>query len=804
MAELLAPAGNPEALDAAIGEGADAVYLGLKSFNARLRSSNFAWSQYEAAVDAVHKRGKKLLVTVNTVLQESETERMYRFLAYLAKTGPDGIIVQDFGVLNMARAHFPSLRVHASTQMNIASARAANTMGRAGVSRVVLARELGLSEIKDIRARTSCELEVFVHGALCVSESGLCLFSSFLGGKSANRGMCAQACRRLYSAGTGKTGKSGYFFSPLDLQLIDRIPDLVTAGVNSFKIEGRMKSAEYVGTVVSAYRHVLDNWEADRKSAVETARRILANDFARAKTRYWYDSSSAEGVLNPDQAGGTGIALGHIERVRGEPGSLMATLAGGTYDPDEGDSLRFHRRDDSLRESHKVSSVSVEGNQRWISIPDGFGPKDPVYLIQTKAMSKRYPRVIPNDLSSYRGQPGADKIPSLRQTVPSPVGAKGAHASKGHAHDPDFPEGVYVQVDSIDDLYMILTDRPVRVIVELNGRTTPALLGLEEPSPGKQGKGSRGPLPFSKRETIVWLDPFLPQADEDALSTTLDDLVENGYTQFVVNNPGHIGMLRNRGLKLVAGPYLYTFNRWALDWLTQQSLSWFVTPLENSRDNLEATVDPGFRSQLFVTVFSYPALFRMRFALPESYDFTHFHDRQGGVFRALSGPDGSSVVSELPFSIVEKSQVLGKAQIKRHIVDISRANMRKQDYRAVMDAYRKGAPLAEFSKFNWKDGFYDPDRIEEIRGMNERATERANEAKSVKAARAKASRGTPSQGTTSRGKPSRGRSASEWKKPADGGRAPARGGSPSAGEGPLSRKGAPAQKGGPARKGRPR
>ena len=182
---------------------------------------------------ALHKRGKKVLVTVNTVLQEQESERMYRFLAYLDRMGPDGIIVQDFGVLDMARAHFPKLRIHASTQMNIASAKAANAMGRAGVSRVVLARELGLSEIREIKERTSCELEVFVHGALCVSESGLCLYSSYLGGKSANRGLCTQACRRLYSAEVTGGTRQGYFFSPHDLQLIDKIPDLVQAGVHS-------------------------------------------------------------------------------------------------------------------------------------------------------------------------------------------------------------------------------------------------------------------------------------------------------------------------------------------------------------------------------------------------------------------------------------------------------------------------------------------------------------------------------------------------------------------------------------------
>jgi len=196
MTELLAPAGSIEALDAAIGEGADAVYLGLKCFNARLRSSNFAWNQFEAAVQSVHKLGKKIYVTVNTVLEESETERLYRFLSYLNKVKPDGLIVQDFGVVRMCQEFFPELELHASTQMNVESAAAANLLCKQGFKRVVLARELGLEEIKSVKANTNAQLEIFVHGALCVSESGLCLFSSFLGGKSANRGMCTQACRR--------------------------------------------------------------------------------------------------------------------------------------------------------------------------------------------------------------------------------------------------------------------------------------------------------------------------------------------------------------------------------------------------------------------------------------------------------------------------------------------------------------------------------------------------------------------------------------------------------------------------------
>ena len=344
MAELLAPAGNIEALDAAIGEGADAVYLGLKSFNARLRSANFAWNQFEAAVQSLHRMGKKIFVTVNTVIEERETERLYRFLAYLDAVGPDGLIVQDFGVVRMVQEFFPRLRLHASTQMNTASLRAVNLLGKQGIKRVVLARELGLEEIKRIRANTTAELEVFVHGALCVSESGLCLFSSYLGGKSANRGMCTQACRRFYTADEESGVEPGYYFSPCDLQLIDKIPELVTAGVDSFKIEGRMKSAEYVGAVTAAYRYMLDNWQHDRKAALAAAKRILSTDFARSKTTFWYGFDSpddaqrgtvegseqiAERILNPAQAGGTGIYLGKIERTRSAKNGLVFALLSG-------------------------------------------------------------------------------------------------------------------------------------------------------------------------------------------------------------------------------------------------------------------------------------------------------------------------------------------------------------------------------------------------------------------------------------------------------------------------------------------
>ena len=739
--ELLAPAGNTESLDAAVNEGADAVYLGLKTFNARMRSSNFAWSQFEAAVDNLHKRNKKVYVTVNTVLTQEETEKMYRFLKYLDSVSPDGIIVQDLGIVQMAKTHFPKLKLHASTQMNIASAKAANALSRFGISRVVLARELSLKEIEAVNLNTSCELEVFVHGALCVCQSGLCMFSSYLGGKSANRGMCAQACRRLYTAHTPQGDKDGYYFSPHDLQLIDYVPDLIKAGVSSFKIEGRMKSAEYVGTVVSAYRHVIDNWEKNKKEAVETGRRILAGDFARKKTSFLFVSSKAEEILNPNQAGGTGIFLGTIDKTaqfkikevegktKEEPMRKVhyVLLKGGSYTPDFGDSIRLHTKDDRGRESWKIQDIRIEkassqkaasAEKVWIQVPADFGIGDSVYLLQTKSMSKRYTPVLPKTLSSFRKRPGDEKLPELKlYPEGKPAGNINENIKSGAKNKEDnrakkilsksnidiFPDGFYVQVSSVNSLHTILSDRPVRVIINLNEDTREALAGT-----AKNVK----PLPFSKREIFISLDPFIGQAESDELELYLLDLIEKGYTQFVINNPAHITMLKNKNLNLVAGPYLYGFNRWAVKWLQENNILKFISPIENSQKNLEEVYAPGMRKQVLIPVFAYSALFRIRFTLPKTYDFLYFSDKQGETFKTFSTPSASFVLPEKPFSITDRIGALEKKGFDKFLLDFSHTEIERTEYRHIVGSCRKGTLLKDTSRFNWKEGFYDPVKIE--------------------------------------------------------------------------------------------
>jgi putative protease len=704
VVELLAPAGSPEALDAAAAEGADAVYLGLKNFNARMRSANFSYSQFESALKSLHAMGRKIYVTVNTVFEQREADRMYQLLKYLAGLGPDGIIVQDFGTASMVRDCFPSLKLHASTQMNIAGARGANALSRHGFSRVVLARELSLEELRDCRAGTNMELEVFVHGALCVSASGLCLFSSYLGGKSANRGMCTQACRRYYR----RDDEGGYYFSPADLQLIRRLPELEAAGINSLKIEGRMKSAEYVGTVVSAYRLVLDALASDLgedglNRKIEEAVVILRNDFARTKTEFYFagiPGEPAPGWLMPSQDGGTGIPLGTIQKVKGSGVERRGLLPAGSPLPQPGDSVRLHSAEDGERQSHKLTTVEEPEGETgfWISIPEGFRPGDRVYLIQTRSMSKRYPPLISGPVS--RRVPGRDMAP---EKTLNPQDRK--NAGTGLL----FPEGFYVAVPRVEDLYMLQSSRPIRVLLNLSRRNAAKLLG--------KGGQKKEALPFNKGEIILRLDPYFSQGEEGFLGETIGILLEEGYRQFMVNNPGHFSCFRSGGkgagsLGLIAGPYLYTFNRWAASFVASLGAGYLVSPLENNRQNLEKTIESPYRPRVFITIFAWPPLFRIRARLGDLYDFGPFSDSQEEEFRLTSAEEGALVYPRRPFSIVDKLPFLREAGFSRFILDLcgspgaSGSSFKKAQYRDLMKSAENALPIPGASRFNWKDGFY--------------------------------------------------------------------------------------------------
>ncbi|MCL2759349.1 MAG: U32 family peptidase [Treponema sp.] len=735
--ELLAPAGSPEALDAAIGEGADAVYLGLKDFNARLRSTNFTYAQFEGAMRSLRRMGKKVYVTVNTVFEQREADRMYQLLKYLANHEPDALIVQDFGIIALCKSEFPNLRLHASTQMNIASARGANALSRHGVSRVVLARELSLEELRSIKTETNLELEVFVHGALCISVSGICLFSSFLGGKSANRGMCTQACRRLYHKSDRSEGNSGYYFSSNDLQLLERVPDLAAAGIKALKIEGRMKSASYVGAVVSAYRLVVDavsgGDEDEIRRCIEQGQEILRNDFARPKTQYLIggvdsfshteaqrrkehkkDEQNEEEKLhvkidwlNPAQDGGTGISLGIILKIKFDGGERLALVT-----PPMGvklsarDSVRIHHSDDSGRISQKLTFAEKGNGGYWISAPEG-SIGDHVYLIQTKEMRKRYAPVI-TQTPAGKG-PGRERTPFPQITLTS------NESGRNKKNEP-FPEELYVAVSRPEDFYILQSSRPKRVMLPLSRKNARYLLSDNKPV-----------LPFKPAEMIITLDPWFPQSiagyENAVMADEIRQLIEKGYHHYVVNNPGHFSMLRDFDkIKLIAGPWLYTFNSWSLSYIASLGVHGFISPLENNRQNLErtcsevsgvrgaASVQKQLRKKFFITVFAWPPLFSIRDNLSHTINFNSFTDNTDESFLLTTSPEGSAVYPNKYFSIIDKIPFLKEAGFGRFIIDLSGPVLKKSNYKDLMRSFSENArviqPLPHSSRFNWKDGFY--------------------------------------------------------------------------------------------------
>lgn len=288
--ELLAPAGSMEALIAAVQGGCDAVYLGHKSFSARSSAANFDNEQLFEATAYCHLRGVKVYLAVNTLCLERQFKELEAVIKTAASAGVDAVIVQDLGVCRIIKKVCPQMKIHASTQMTVHSLEGVELLYKEGIERVVLSRELSKEEMEYICKNTKCEIEVFVHGAICISYSGKCLFSSLVGGRSGNRGKCAQPCRLPYKF----EGKSGNIISPRDMCLINHINELCSMGVCSLKIEGRMKSPEYVATVCRIYRKAIDGAEITKQDLLD-----LKNIFSRGGefTDYYFTGKGKEKLI---------------------------------------------------------------------------------------------------------------------------------------------------------------------------------------------------------------------------------------------------------------------------------------------------------------------------------------------------------------------------------------------------------------------------------------------------------------------------------------------------------------------------
>jgi len=353
--------------------------------------------------------------------------------------------------------------------------------------------------------------------------------------------------------------------------------------------------------------------------------------------------------------------------------------------------------------SHKLACAEAHDGGYWLSIPDGFGPGDRVYLIQNKAMSKRYKPITNSSVSGSKRGPAFDKapipkIPELYKGKPEKTG--------GRSTVPGLPEGLYVAVSNINDLYIVQSSRPAKVMLNLSRKNSAYILAED-----------KEPLPFRSADTVLVLNPYFPQAVSETMMSDISRLVEQGYRQFVINNPGHFSLFRDfrAEVQLIAGPWLYMFNTWALSFIASLGVDGFVSPYENNRQNLERALDKEkqrrLREFVFVPVFAWPVLFRIRADLGKVYGFKSFQDSRGELFTLCREREETLVIPERPFSITDKIPFLKEAGFRRFIIDLSGPVLKKKAYKDLMRSAESGVPLPDISRFNWKDGFFTNEQV---------------------------------------------------------------------------------------------
>ena len=401
--ELLAPAGSIESLRAAVSAGANAVYLGGKKFGARNLASNFTAEELKEAVDYCHSRNVRVYVTHNTLVHDSEIPDSVNELYSLFSAGVDAVLLQDYGVLSLASELITGLELHASTQMTIHNPEGVLWAAEKGISRVVLSREMSLEDISAVRNSPGTEdtgLEVFIHGALCCSYSGQCLLSSMIGGRSGNRGLCAQPCRKEYEILSLEYDESGkirekrkqgscYIMSPADLCTYPKLDLIAGSGVNSLKIEGRMKSPEYVATVVSVYRRALDMIAEGRWSPSEEDEGSLLLAFNRGFTGGYISGESGQAIMSVDRPGNRGVYAGKV--VRYDPAKRKVTVrADGRVVPQAGDGILIRQAGRGEDFGLEIPGNAEErGKEISFHVKYPVVPESSVYITKSISLAKK-------------------------------------------------------------------------------------------------------------------------------------------------------------------------------------------------------------------------------------------------------------------------------------------------------------------------------------------------------------------------------------------------------------------------------
>lgn len=635
--EILAPAGTKEAFSAAIEAGADAVYVGLKAFNARAYAQNFTLEELNALRALSSQRGVKLFVTLNSIVKENELGNLIDILAALEHIGIDAIIIQDLGTWRIAKKFFPRLRMHASTLMTIHNSLGVETAHRMGFKRVVLAREMTVDEIRECSKAAPIELECFIFGAMCFTYSGLCLFSSLFGGKASTRGRCVQPCRRMYKS---RGSKSGAYFSMLDLNALELLHELKEAGISSFKIEGRLRPAYYVYHAVKAARIILDSKPGDSK-ALEEAKRVADSALGRSSSTgfFLYDRASSPPV-RPELPPNTGKFIGKIKNINKD-----SFLLESSFEISSGDRLRFLSKDRTKQAIVKARAIKKINTGLWeisgdLSQEFGGGL---CFLTDRKEglFKKRDIRPLPIDY----------KMPQT----------KAARVKKHLAQTPAKPTkfkepNIWVRVRSLKDLGVLSS------LKDIKGFYLPVSLLKHHKK-----------VPNFSIPVTWYLPPVILEKDVPWYKEALRRLKKAGFRGFQVSNLGALSLFADvKGLKISASYHVNCLNSFSVEALNDLGITGVEFSVETDKANLEAVLKKQLPIPIDIVIYGHLPVFTTRLSKhPRLKSADVVESPRGEEFLWEQRSDVGVLLFKPPFSLINKLGYLKRLPVRRWVIDLS-------------------------------------------------------------------------------------------------------------------------------------
>jgi U32 family peptidase len=651
MPELLAPAGHVEGFQAAVESGADAIYLGLKQLSARASAINFSLEEVALLVPYARKRHVAVYVALNSLVAASEVQETLDLLQSLSDMEVDGLIVQDPGIFYLVRRWFPKIKLHASTLTTAHNHAGVNQLARMGADRVVLARELGLEEIEQIASRTKVDLELFVHGALCFSYSGMCLASSYRGGHSGLRGRCVQPCRLQFRQGR----KEGYFLSCSDFSALPLIPRLKRLRIASFKIEGRMKSADYIAQVVRAYRLVLDAAPGEEKAAIAQGQEWLTLSPSRRLTAGYLTADAGAQVLAPHRSGSSGLWAATVQEVSGGRATVLLR-----HDLCVGDRLRPESKESREEEWFEVRGLKTrEGEDR----PRGLSGERMILTGSAKltpgARLFKVGRKAASPQALWKG---------VRREIQQPLkfrtrfqgGPDRGGRSLGSSPHRDRQAILVFKVGDVKDLMRSL-ELPVQQVM-----LTATPENLERMAKIKL-------VPRQKQKFSWSLPPLIAEKQMDYYRAAVAWYRKSGYTRWELNNWAHFDFFQDGDPKILTAGYRFNVrNLAALNCLADLHCERVVLSVEITRSELEILAQAPWPADPVLCVFAWPPLFasRLKPGLDEERPF--FTPRKE-AFRWRRKGEFSLIHADRPYNWFGHLDSFRSLGFHHHMVDLSEA-----------------------------------------------------------------------------------------------------------------------------------